>query len=478
MSEFGGSASRSSSPETTEWNEDRAYQERLEAMANRSDSYDPFEASFETYEENERAGDSEPAARPDRPVRLDPSRSVAEQMSASLDSNETIDDALPRMVAREQITSGTEHRIAIGEDIQASIYLGNAEMATNSESEADDPRRISIIDLRSAPRGADGTIQYEGHRLNADLQYLLVQGAPNWEEDTGYKGIRAGETVNIGRADDATSRRFELPDSVSREHCTISIDEETGELIVTDKESTNGTTIEMSSEALSTESREAAIAARDAAVEASEQTRPAVEAGPQLEIEEIARAHELLANSTLLRTDIKDIATEAVSAAQRGTAHTLNAISTPKNKYLEWRRDAAQEKYDRKAARQGTSMFKFINKHYDKAAAKAQGKLNDRQSRYSKHSAMMDGRVTNTEQRTVERRELGEKLRTKLMEDKIKAEERKLIRKEKAERRRQLKQSTDRLSYQERQRIIDEFTPEHRRRIRNTAIRAIKNKRT
>lgn len=192
--------------------------------------------------------------------------------------------------------------------------------------------------------------------------------------------------------------------------------------------------------------------------------------------EEIARAHELLSDSAQLRTEIKDVAAEAVSAAQRGVAHTLNGLSTPKNKYLEWRRDAAQEKYDRKAARQGTSMFKFVNKHYDKVAAKAQSKLRAKQSAYEGHSRMMDGRVANAEQRTIERRELGDKLRNKLMEDKIKAEERKLIRKEKAERRRQAKRSEQRLSYTERQAFVDTFTPQQKQQIRNAAIRAIKNR--
>lgn len=228
---------------------------------------------------------------------------------------------------------------------------------------------------------------------------------------------------------------------------------------------------------LSDENREAAVAAREAAIPTPEATPPVAETVSQLDQEEVAKAHELLSHSALLRTEIHDVAATAVSAIQRGAAHTMNGLSTPKNVYLEWRRDAAQDKYDRKAARQGTSMFKFVNKHYDKAASKAQRHLSDRQSRLSKHSAMMDGRVNNAEQRTAERQLLGEKLRTKLMEDKIMAEERKLLRHAKNERRRQLRQSKERLSYQERQRIIDTFTPEQKRQIRNDAIRIIKNKR-
>ena len=378
---------------------------------------------------------------------------------------------------REQLPVGGEYRLALTPESSASIYLGSVERAAASENDIDNPSRIQIIDLSEMPRNNDGDIMYEGHRMDPELKYLLVQGNIDWNRDSGkshFKGLRAGETVALGRGDGVTDRRFDLPETVSREHCTISIDEDTGELVITDKESANGTTLEMT--VAETEVGTPSDADREAAEAAAASANNPQNQHEAMPPEEIARAHELLSNSAQLRTEIKDVAAEVVSAAQRGRAHALNGLSTPKNKYLEWRRDAAQEKYDRKAARQGTSMFKFVNKHYDKVAAKAQSKLKAKQSAYEGHSRMMDGRVANAEQRTLERRELGDKLRNKLMEDKIKAEERKLIRKEKAERHRQAKRSEQRLSYTERQAFVDTFTPQQKQQIRNAAIRAIKNR--
>lgn len=130
-----------------------------------------------------------------------------------------------------------------GTAIAGSIYLGDAR--TNEQRmKLDDGgvRRLDIIDLRSAPIDDSGRKLYDGQHLSAKINYLVVQGEPDWEEGVGYKGMRLGEALPIGRNEDVSADRFTLNSPlVSRTHATLYVDKD-GALIVEDHGSTNGTT--------------------------------------------------------------------------------------------------------------------------------------------------------------------------------------------------------------------------------------------
>ncbi len=100
---------------------------------------------------------------------------------------------------------------------------------------------VSIIDLTKCPKSASGHYEYMGKLFNPDVSALVVdKGQVDWSAGTGYKGVRRGEFVVLGR----DNERF--PDSLattSRKHCGVTIDEETGLLTVVDGRSLNGTTL-------------------------------------------------------------------------------------------------------------------------------------------------------------------------------------------------------------------------------------------
>lgn len=53
----------------------------------------------------------------------------------------------------------------------------------------------------------------------------------------------------------------------------------------------------------------------------------------------------------MYRTDVRENAANFMTNVQRTVAHTKNLLSSPKNFYLQLRRDRMQRKYDRISAK-------------------------------------------------------------------------------------------------------------------------------
>lgn len=105
----------------------------------------------------------------------------------------------------------------------------------------------------------------------------------------------------------------------------------------------------------------------------------------------------------MYRTDVRENAANFMTNVQRTVAHTKNLLSSPKNFYLQLRRDRMQRKYDRISAKQDASRFNFINRRRDRKARKLYGKLQKREAALKGHNAMMRGRVEKVNKRGDER---------------------------------------------------------------------------
>jgi hypothetical protein len=120
-----------------------------------------------------------------------------------------------------------------------SLYLGEASNSYDRQELEEDNLRFDIIDLRSAPIEG-GAKTYADQSFDPSVRYLVVQGSPDWQSGKGFKGLRSGEVLTIGRNDPISARRFNLNDShISRTHATIS-ETENG-LVIEDNDSANGT---------------------------------------------------------------------------------------------------------------------------------------------------------------------------------------------------------------------------------------------
>ena len=201
--------------------------------------------------------------------------------------------------------------------------------------------------------------------------------------------------------------------------------------------------------------------------------------GPQTEVvktpertEKELKAHEVLSGFQTYKTDVREGVAESVTAIQRKVAKAKNLASAPKALYLEVKRDAAQEKYDRISAMQDQSKFEFINRRRDRKAAAAYDKLSARQGSVDKHDAKMSGRLEAVDQAGTERLNAIEQRREELVKDKIAATERKLIREEQRERRQALKNERS-LSHTEREQKVKAFSKEDMKRIRLTAVKIL-----
>lgn len=123
--------------------------------------------------------------------------------------------------------------------IIGSLYLGDASSAEDREGMDASGLRLDIIDLRTAPLEANGK-SYAGQVFSPSIDYLVIQGKPDWENGIGFKGLRKGESLTIGRHDPVSSKRFNLASPlISRSHATLSDFE--GGLAIEDNGSANGT---------------------------------------------------------------------------------------------------------------------------------------------------------------------------------------------------------------------------------------------
>lgn len=156
----------------------------------------------------------------------DTSKESAISSIRSIDSNE------PVFLRRETLKQG---EVAI----IGSLYLGDASNADDREGMDASGLRLDIIDLRSAPIEEGGKM-YAGQIFGSSIDYLVVQGQPDWEKGTGFKGLRKGESLTIGRTDPVSSKRFQLGSPlISRSHATLS--DLDGGLVIEDNGSANGT---------------------------------------------------------------------------------------------------------------------------------------------------------------------------------------------------------------------------------------------
>lgn len=213
----------------------------------------------------------------------------------------------------------------------------------------------------------------------------------------------------------------------------------------------------------------------------SEPAEAAVEDGAESDVTpEEVEAREVLRKDQLLRSDIKRVAAGFISTSHDLYAGGRNVAVRPKKAYQTLKRNGASKKYERREAKRNTSMFKFMNRHYDRAANEAKKNLDWREANLADTTGAMDTRAASASTRRGERLEAIEAKKQYLIEGKIYAQERKIMRRERAARRRALHRSAEAgggMSHSERQRRIDTFTDEDRRRIRQLAIVAAKAKR-
>jgi hypothetical protein len=143
-----------------------------------------------------------------------------------------------RLPQAEQLVAHEPQELAL-EGGRVDVFTGSSDNFASAEDH--DDRHFSIIDLRDAERDESGAIIYEGQRLSAQLEYLIIQpGSLNWDEGKGFKGLRAGEVVDMGRASESLAKRFNFSPEASRKHMTIAATHE-GTLLIADNESSNGT---------------------------------------------------------------------------------------------------------------------------------------------------------------------------------------------------------------------------------------------
>lgn len=363
------------------------------------------------------------------------------------------------------LSVSSEHTSKASPEI-ASFHLG---AETSYEDRRDNGALFHIVDTSKLQRFGN-YYKYEGFFFDASNggDYLVVSSTDdNTDTRRGttdaspdnftYRFLSKGEQLTVGRdTDDGITPNL---DSVSRQHMQLDVDE-AGNISFVDLHSTNGTTVHLPEQAVHTTKE---LLAEDS--ETLDENEP-------LRTE----AHELLSKSELLHVSIAQTANEYIRKTQSLTARTRNRLSTPKNDYLRLRRDRAQAKYDRKAAKQGTSAFKFINKRRDKVATKAQAKLSQREQAYGNHSSKMDKRLERVDTETSRREQSVTQFIEQAAEARVIAEQRKLERKERQRRKHELTKSEQHLSNTERHKIINAFTPEDTARIRAAAIKAVRAK--
>jgi hypothetical protein len=120
-----------------------------------------------------------------------------------------------------------------------SVYLGDPRSEQDLREMDEEQRRLDIIDLRNAPLDSRGKL-YAGQVFDPSVNYLVIQGTPDWQNGKGYKGLRSGEVLTVGRKDKVSASRFDLSDPrISGNHMTI-YGTDNG-LILEDNDSTNGT---------------------------------------------------------------------------------------------------------------------------------------------------------------------------------------------------------------------------------------------
>lgn len=99
-----------------------------------------------------------------------------------------------------------------------------------------------VLDVRERPRDANGNKKFgEGEKvLDPSVDYLLIGRNFDFQNGQGFKGIRRGETVRVGRDNPTIRARFGLNQTPAANAFTIAADKE-GKMTLTDDASPRGT---------------------------------------------------------------------------------------------------------------------------------------------------------------------------------------------------------------------------------------------
>lgn len=138
---------------------------------------------------------------------------------------------------------------------------------------------------------------------------------------------------------------------------------------------------------------------------------------------------EILGKSFQVRIAIDRNVTSALNKVQEKRAEWRNALSAPKQMYLENRYEAAEDKYQRKAIKVGTSHFKFINNHHQRVANKYKAKRDMAAGKLNAHTAKMEGRIKSSEKYKTDHNRLHQRKIEMYKDRKSLAEGRKELRK-------------------------------------------------
>ena len=128
-----------------------------------------------------------------------------------------------------------------GYNVTAVIDCYSNETSKSSwQKEGIEPDQFLLIDLRNAPTyGPYKDKEFQDLGFANDIEYLIVGKNFDANAATGFKGVRKGENIVIGRDQDS-STRFDISDTTSRNHFSVNLDDE-GRLTITDLNSSNGT---------------------------------------------------------------------------------------------------------------------------------------------------------------------------------------------------------------------------------------------
>lgn len=132
-----------------------------------------------------------------------------------------------------------------GCDIAAIITTDSGLKPGEANNHGEIPDSFIVLDLRRQP-----LLQHDGRSyrmlgkdmIDSSVEFMLVGKEYGEAGDRGYKGIRRGESVWIGRENENLKERFDLQDTTSRMHFTLKYEED-GKLSIQDHDSTNGTSV-------------------------------------------------------------------------------------------------------------------------------------------------------------------------------------------------------------------------------------------
>ena len=202
----------------------------------------------------------------------------------------------------------------------------------------------------------------------------------------------------------------------------------------------------------------------NAVAEAAEQN-PDIIANQEVDEQNRKIDVEILGRSFGVRRRIDHGVTQAISGAHERVAKFKNALSTPKNVYLENRYLSAKDKYERTQAKADNSRFRLTKRFYTNKARDKQRKMNGKKDKFDTHTNKMQGRVDYAKNRRDHHEGIHNNKLRMYIDRKAIAQSRKEIRKMKSEMR------NDGKSRIERARFVGSLSPEQRKRIGEISLR-------